>query len=122
MDKPILYRKRLIPQECVLLKDDVILECSEDIILTKWCALKPKKYLHHGYSCYFPKEGIKVTRKDKNKFYDQILEDSNMTEEEFEKATEMSVKDWVKANHYESQPLRDKVLDFVYDNGKITEK
>ena len=42
--------------------------------------------------------------------------------EEFEKATEMSVKDWVKANHYESQPLRDKVLDFVYDNGKITEK
>ena len=42
MDKPILYRKRLIPQECVLLKDDVILECSEDIILTKWCALKPK--------------------------------------------------------------------------------
>ena len=62
MDKHILYRKRLIPQECVLLKDDVILECSEDIILTKWCALKPKKYLHHGYSCYFPKEGIKVSK------------------------------------------------------------
>ncbi len=45
-----------------------------------------------------------------------------MTEEEFEKATEMSVKDWVKANHYETQPLRDKVLDFVRENGKIKEK
>ena len=81
-------------------------------------AVKEKLILH----AIAEKEGIKVTRKDKNKFYDQILEDSNMTEEEFEKATEMSVKDWVKANHYESQPLRDKVLDFIREHGKITEK
>lgn len=59
---PILYRKRLIPEECVLLKDDVILSCSEDIIVTKWNALKPKKDLHHGYSCYFLKEGYKVSK------------------------------------------------------------
>ncbi len=57
-----LYRKRLIPQECILLKDDVILCSSEDIILTKWNALKPKKDLHHGYSCYFRKEGYKVSK------------------------------------------------------------
>lgn len=59
---PILYRKRLIPEECVLLKDDVILSCSEDVIVTKWNALKPKKDLHHGYSCYFLKEGYKVSK------------------------------------------------------------
>lgn len=59
---PILYRKRLIPEECVLLKDDMILSCNEDIIVTKWNALKPKKNLHHGYSCYFLKEGYKVSK------------------------------------------------------------
>lgn len=61
MDKPVLYRKRLIPAECVLLKDDIILECNEDLILTRWNALKPKKDLHHGYSAYFTKEGYKVS-------------------------------------------------------------
>lgn len=59
---PMLYRKRLIPEECVLLKDDIILSCNEDIIVTKWNALKPKKDLHHGYSCYFLKEGYKVSK------------------------------------------------------------
>ncbi|MDE6688028.1 MAG: DUF402 domain-containing protein [Lachnospiraceae bacterium] len=58
----MLYRKRLIPEECVLLKDDRILSCNEDIIVTKWNALKPKKDLHHGYSCYFLKEGYKVSK------------------------------------------------------------
>ena len=62
MTDPILYRKRLIPKECVRLKDDTILTCSEDVILTKWNALKPKKDLHHGYSCYFLKEGFKVSK------------------------------------------------------------
>lgn len=59
---PILYRKRLIPEECVLLKDDEILICNEDIIVTRWNALKPKKDLHHGYSSYFLKEGYKVSK------------------------------------------------------------
>lgn len=51
-----------MPQECVLLKDDVILACDEERIVTKWNALKPKKDLHHGYSCYFFKEGYKVSK------------------------------------------------------------
>ena len=62
MEYPQLYRKRLIPQECVPLKDDVILRWDENLILTKWNALKPKKDLHHGYSCYFLKEGYKVSK------------------------------------------------------------
>ena len=51
-----------MPDECVYLKDDVILKCNEDIILTKWNALRPKKELHHGYSCYFLKEGLKLSK------------------------------------------------------------
>lgn len=62
MTYPTLYRKRIIPDECIQLKDDMILHCNEDIILTKWNAIHPKKDLHHGYSCYFLKEGFKVSK------------------------------------------------------------
>jgi hypothetical protein len=62
MDTPQFYRKRIIPEECVQLKDDVILEMNDDIIITKWNTLHPKKNLHHGYSCYFLKEGYKVSK------------------------------------------------------------
>ena len=62
MNPPVLYRKRLIPSECILLKDDIIISCDENVILTKWNTLKPKKDLHHGYSCYLLKEGIKVSK------------------------------------------------------------
>lgn len=70
MMDPVLYRKRLIPEECVLLKDDIILYRSDCIIVTKWNTLKPKRRLHHGLSCYFLKEGFKIS-----KFYaaDDIL-------------------------------------------------
>lgn len=57
-----LFRKRIIPDECILLKDDIILSSNENFIITKWNALKPKKDLHHGYSCYFLKEGFKVSK------------------------------------------------------------
>ncbi len=62
MTNPILYRRRIIPDECVLLKDDVIVSCDEKIIVTTWNALRPKKDLHHGASCYFLKEGYKVSK------------------------------------------------------------
>lgn len=62
MTYPTLYRKRIMPDECIHLKDDVILKCTEDIIITKWNALNPKKDLHHGYSCYFLKKGFKVSK------------------------------------------------------------
>lgn len=66
MADPILYRKRLIPEECVLLKDDRLLYRDEEIIVTAWNTLKPRKDLHHGRSCYYLREGIKVSR-----FYDE---------------------------------------------------
>ncbi len=63
MDKaPILYRKRLIPDECVLLKDDEILYHDKEIIVTKWRTLHPKHDLDHGYSAYFLNEGYKVSK------------------------------------------------------------
>lgn len=65
MSQTQLYRKRIVPEECIFLKDDVILYQDTDIIVTKWHALKPKKDLHHGFSCYFLKKGYKIS-----KFYD----------------------------------------------------
>lgn len=62
MTNPTLYRRRIIPDECVLLKDDIIISCDENHIVTKWNALRPKKDLHHGASCYFLKEGFKVSK------------------------------------------------------------
>ena len=66
MNYPLLYRKRIIPDECILLKDDEILMWDDSVIVTRWKALKPKKDLHHGYSCYFLKEGYQIS-----KFYRQ---------------------------------------------------
>lgn len=57
-----LYRRRLIPPECILLKDDVILEQNDEFIITKWNTLRPKAEFTHGCSCYFLKEGIKVSK------------------------------------------------------------
>lgn len=62
MTSPILYRKRIIPDECILLKDDIVLYRDEEIIVTKWNALKPKIDLHHGFSCYFLNKGFKVSK------------------------------------------------------------
>ena len=64
MADPILYRKRLIPEECILLKDDRVLVRDNDKIITKWNTIKPRKDMHHGYSCYFLREVFKV-----GKFY-----------------------------------------------------
>lgn len=62
MENLILYRKRLIPNECIRLKDDVLLHQSEDRIITRWQTLHPRKDMDHGFSLYLPKEGIKVSK------------------------------------------------------------
>ena len=62
MADPKIYRKRIIPEECLLLGDDVILYQDEDKIVTKWNTLRPKKEFSRGYSCYFLKEGYKISK------------------------------------------------------------
>ncbi|MBQ6496023.1 MAG: trigger factor [Firmicutes bacterium] len=81
-------------------------------------SLKEKLALH----AIAKKEHIKVKRSDKQEFYDEILENSDMTEDQFEEVVGMSVEDYVKANYYDIQILRNKVLDFVRENAKVTEK
>ena len=57
-----IYRKRLIPAECLFLKDDIIVEQNDEFVLTKWKTLHPKQNFSHGCSCYLIKEGIKVSK------------------------------------------------------------
>lgn len=57
-----IYRKRLIPAECILLKDDVIVDADDEVVITKWNTLNPKTTFDHGCSCYFLNEGIKVSK------------------------------------------------------------
>lgn len=57
-----LYRRRLIPMECIPLKDDIIVEQNDEYIVTKWNTLHPKPDFSHGCSCYFLREGIKVSK------------------------------------------------------------
>ena len=57
-----LYRKRYIPAEVILLKDDVIVEQNDSVLITKWNTINPKAAFSHGSSCYFLKEGIKVSK------------------------------------------------------------
>lgn len=62
MNTPELYRKRLIPAQNIPLKDDTILFFSDEIIVTKWNTINPKTEFNHGTSCYFLKDGIKVSK------------------------------------------------------------
>jgi protein associated with RNAse G/E len=57
-----IYRKRMIPDECVLLRDDELLEVTEDRIITKWRTLKPRRDFDHGVSCYYLDLGYKVSK------------------------------------------------------------
>lgn len=61
-----LYRKRIIPKECILLQNDKILSFADNRLVTRWNVLHPKKDLHHGISCFFLSHGWKVS-----KFYDK---------------------------------------------------
>ena len=56
-----MYRKRLIPDECILLKDDIIIERDDNKIITKWKTLHPKPDFSHGTSYYCLKEGWKIS-------------------------------------------------------------
>lgn len=57
-----LYRRRIIPNECILLKDDEIVYFEEDKLVTRWNTIRPKKDIHHGISCFFLSDGFKVSK------------------------------------------------------------
>ena len=62
MKNPVLYRKRFIPNECIQLKDDSILECTDSRIITKWDTIRKRCDLSHGYSCYYLDRGYKISK------------------------------------------------------------
>ncbi len=57
-----LYRKRFIPDELKLLKDDNILHMDDNVIITSWKTLKPRSDFASGISAYYRKEGFKISR------------------------------------------------------------
>ena len=62
MQQTILYRKRFIPNETICLKDDKIIVKNDAHIITKWNVFRPKLEFSKGVSCYFLKEGYKVSK------------------------------------------------------------
>lgn len=59
---PRLFRKRIIPSECIPLDKDEIISYKDAKLVSKWHAIRPKKDLHHGISCYFFDDGFKVSK------------------------------------------------------------
>ncbi len=57
-----LYRRRYIPDEKLLLKDDIIVTIGSEKVVTKWNVLSPVHPFTHGVSRYFIKEGFKVSK------------------------------------------------------------
>lgn len=57
-----IYRKRFIPDETNYLKDDIIVYMDDDIIVTKWKTLKPRKDISRGMSIYYMNRGYKVSK------------------------------------------------------------
>lgn len=57
-----IYRKRIIPSECLLLKGDEILMANDEVVITRWKTINSKTEFSHGCSCYFLQLGIKVSK------------------------------------------------------------
>ena len=57
-----LYRRRFIPDEKIFLKDDDIILIDNEKVVTKWQVLTKRHDFTHGASCYYIKEGFKVSK------------------------------------------------------------
>ena len=62
MNNLTLFRRRFIPDECVELKDDIILFQDSTMIVTKWRTIRDRSDLASGYSCYYLDRGYKVSK------------------------------------------------------------
>ncbi len=62
MDKPMLYRRRFIPEELIHLKDDVILVAESNLIITAWKTLHPRKDISRGVSAFYLDKGFKISK------------------------------------------------------------
>ena len=58
----ILYRKRLIPDECICLNNDDIIVQNDTQIITTWKTLHPKNEFAKGISYYVINKGWKISK------------------------------------------------------------
>lgn len=57
-----IYRRRLIPDECIHLNGDKILMRTGNMLLTVWNTLRPKDAFSKGISLYLPENGWKISK------------------------------------------------------------
>lgn len=62
MKKPLIYRKRYIPYETVDISGDELIYRSEQLLITRWNAIKPRADFARGVSFTFLNEGYKISR------------------------------------------------------------
>jgi hypothetical protein len=62
MKKPVLLRKRYIPSEIVDISSDELLYRDEELLVTRWTAIRPRNDIQGGISYTFLKEGFKLGR------------------------------------------------------------
>ncbi|MHB8065937.1 MAG: DUF402 domain-containing protein [Ruminiclostridium sp.] len=65
MKRPSILRTRYIPFETVDISSDEMLFRDDEILITRWKAIKPRSDISGGISYTFLKEGLKISR-----FYD----------------------------------------------------
>ena len=57
-----LYRKRFIPDQTDCLDKDEIIGISDNRLITRWRAIKPRGDIGAGVSCYYIDKNIKVSK------------------------------------------------------------
>ena len=57
-----LFRKRLIPDECINLKNDNIIHIDDKKIITSWSTIHTKAEFSHGCSYYCLDKGWKISK------------------------------------------------------------
>lgn len=62
MIKPRILRKRFIPDEVVDISRDELIYRDEELIITKWKTIRPRKDFSNGISFAFTKEGYKISK------------------------------------------------------------
>lgn len=57
-----IFRKRLVPEECIPLCKDKILYRSENTMITRWDTINPKAAFSRGISLYIMDKGWKISK------------------------------------------------------------
>ncbi len=62
MKKPGIYRKRFIPFETVDISGDELIHRDDNLLVTRWKAIRPRKDIAGGISFAYIAEGVKISR------------------------------------------------------------